>query len=78
VNVAVTEWTVSIVTAQLPIPPHAPPQPVKVDVPSGVAVNVTSVPTLNAAEHVAPQSIPTGDEVTDPSPVPVLVTLRAY
>jgi hypothetical protein len=79
VNVAVTDLAPSIVTTQLPVPLHpAPLQPVKVEVPSGAAVRVTSVPVSNDVEQVAPQSIPTGDEVTAPPPVPVFVRVRAY
>jgi hypothetical protein len=77
VNVAVTDLAALIVTTQLPVPLHAPLQPVKVEVPSGAAVNVTSVPASKSALQVAPQSIPRGEELTDPPPVPVFVTLRA-
>jgi hypothetical protein len=43
VNVAVTAFTASIVTTQLPVPVHAPVQPVNVDPEAGVAVSVTTV-----------------------------------
>ena len=54
---------------------QAPLQPVNVEPASGVAVNVTIVPDVNEAEQVAPQSIPAGELVTDPAPVPVFVTV---
>jgi hypothetical protein len=76
VNVAVTDLAALIVTIQLPVPVHAPLQPVNVDVPSGAAVKVTTVPLSNNAEQVAPQSIPAGDEVTEPPPVPAFVRVR--
>ena len=44
VKVAVTFFTASIVTEQALVPEHAPPQPVKVEVVSGVAVRATTVP----------------------------------
>src|ERR1051325_10456926 len=71
VNVAVTECAASIVTTQSPVPEHpAPDQPAKSELVSGVAVSVTTVPWAKACEHVAPQSIPAGLELTDPVPVP--------
>ena len=78
VNVAVTAFAASIVTMHDPVPVHAPLQPANVEAPSGVAVNVTTVPVSNDALQVAPHVIPAGEEVTDPPPVPVLETLRAY
>ena len=73
-----TDLAASIVTVQVPVPVHAPLQPMKLDVPSGVAVNVTTAPASKDAEQVAPQVIPSGLDVTVPPPVPVLDTLRAY
>jgi len=46
VNVAVTERACVIDTEQLPVPLHAPLQPLKVFPPVGVAVSVTDVPLL--------------------------------
>jgi hypothetical protein len=40
-----------------------------------VAVSVTIVPEANDAEQVAPQSIPAGELVTEPEPVPALLTV---
>ena len=75
VNVAVTDFAVSIVITQGPVPPHAPLQPVKFDVASGLAVSVTSVPKSNDATHNRPQSMPAGVLVTAPPPVPARVTV---
>src|SRR5260370_27968983 len=64
-----------MVTAHVPVPEQLPPlQPAKVEPPAGAAVSVTSVPLLYKAEHVAPQLIPAGLEVTVPLPDPVLLT----
>jgi hypothetical protein len=77
-NPAVTDWAELIVTMQLPVPVHAPPHPVNVDDPLGTTLRVTAVPVSNDAEHVAPQAMPDGVEVTVPPPVPFLATLRTY
>ncbi len=70
VKVAVTFFAVSIVTEQDPIPEHAPPQPVKLDVASGVAVSVTAVPYWNNALQLGPLQLltPGGLEETVPAP----------
>ena len=61
------------VTVQVPVPEQPPPlQPEKVEPAAGVAVRVMAVPLANAAEHVAPQAMPTGLLVTVPLPAPVL------
>jgi len=60
----------------VPVPEQpAPLQPVKVEPAAGVAVSVTTVPSLNDVEHVAPQSIPAGELETEPEPVPDFVTV---
>jgi hypothetical protein len=65
-----------MVTKQVPVPAHpAPDHPLKLDPVPGVAVRVTWLPKAKFAEHVAPQVMPAGDEVTVPDPVPALVTL---
>ena len=59
VNVAVTAVAAVSVTAQVPVPAHAPPlQPAKTDPVAGVAVSVTTVPLTKLAVQVVPQSIP--------------------
>ena len=57
---------------------QAPLQPVNVEPASGVAVTVTAVPDANEAEQVAPQSIPAGELVTVPEPVPAFVTVSEW
>jgi hypothetical protein len=75
-KVAVTEVAAVIVTTQVPVPPQPPPlQPVNVELASGVAVRVTTVPWLKFIEQVAPQLTPGGLLVTVPSPVPPFVTV---
>jgi hypothetical protein len=76
-NVAVTDWSVFIVTVQVPAPEQPPPdQPANAEPESGAAVSVTCVPSLNTLEQVLPQSIPDGELVTAPEPEPFLVTVR--
>src|SRR2546425_1227666 len=76
-NVAVTVVAAVTVPVRAPVPAQpAPLQPVKVDPPAGVAVKITTVPLSYAAEHIAPQSIPAGLEVTLPLPIPVGATVR--
>lgn len=50
-KVAVTEAAEFSVTSQLPVPEHAPLQPLNSDVASGVAASVTVVPGANACEQ---------------------------
>ncbi len=76
VNCAVTVWFPFITTTQAPVPLQAPPQPVKVDPPVGVAVSATVLPVGKFAMHPSPQLIPLGILVTVPVPVPDLVTAR--
>jgi hypothetical protein len=74
-NFAPTACTELMLTVQLPVPEHAPVQPVNVEPVAGVAVKVTAVPLANAAEQVAPQEMPVGALVTVPLPAPVLLTV---
>jgi hypothetical protein len=63
-------------TVQVPVPVQAEPlHPVKTNPAAAVGVRVTAVPLLNELEHVAPQVIPAGFEVTDP-PVALFATER--
>ena len=75
-KVAVTVVAAFSVTVQVPVPEQPPPlQPEKVEPATGAAVKVTAVPLANAAEHVAPQEMPTGLLVTVPEPAPDLPTV---
>jgi len=77
VKVAVTVVAAESVTVQAPVPEHPPPvQPLKVEPPAGAAVSVTAVPLVKLAAQVAPQSMPAGELVTVPLPVPAGVTVR--
>ena len=78
VKVAVTFRAEFMVTAQEPVPEHAPLQPVKLDPVAGMAVSVTVVPIVKSALQVLPQSIPPILEVTVPVPVPAFDTLIGY
>jgi hypothetical protein len=59
VNVAVTARAALIMTVQAPVPVQPLPlQPAKVALPVGTAVNVTVVPLVYEATHVAPHAMP--------------------
>lgn len=74
-NVAVTDLLASIVIWHVPVPLHAPPQPLKDQPESGLAVSVTVVFAANEAEHVPRQLvIPEGLLLTEP--FPEIVTVR--
>jgi hypothetical protein len=77
-NVAVALFAASTVTTHVPVPVHAPLQPLKREPVDGVAVRVTVVPDAIVALQALPQSIPVGEEVTVPLPVPLLVTVRLW
>src|SRR4051812_13050863 len=71
-KVAVT--VAALETWHVPVPLHPPPlHPVKVDPPAGEAVSVTA--WSKSCEHVPPQLMPAGDDVTVPDPVPFLFTV---
>src|SRR5437879_12916257 len=77
VKVAVTVVAAETVTTHDPVPEQPPPlQPLKIEPAAGVAVSVTAVPLVKLAEQVAPQSMPAGELVTVPLPVPAGVTVR--
>jgi hypothetical protein len=67
-KLAVTALSLSKVTVQLPPPLHAPAHPLKTEPASGAAVKVTGVPAGHVKEHADPQSMPAGNDVTEPLP----------
>jgi hypothetical protein len=77
VNVATTDFALSRVTAQVPLPLQAPLQPAKFEFASGVTVSVTRAFAPYASPQSSPQSMPAGMLFTVPLPVPVLLTERA-
>src|SRR5438445_771771 len=77
VKVAVTVVAAEMVTVQVPVPEQPPPvQPAKVEPAAGAAVSVTVVPLAKLAAQVALQSMPAGELVTVPLPVPAGATVR--
>ena len=79
-KVAVKDLLPSIVTWHVvDAPEQSPPdQPVKIEPGSGEAVRVTLVPLATDAVQASPQLIELGDEVTEPLPLPVLLTVSEY
>jgi hypothetical protein len=76
VNVTFTLADDATFTVQVfPFVVSQPLHPVTLDPASAVAVSVNEVGVGTTVVHVLPQSIPAGDEVTLPEPVPSLVTL---
>jgi hypothetical protein len=67
-NLAVTARSEPIDTVQVPVPAQAPDQPTNDDPAAAVAVSLTATAAPKAAEHVDPQLIPPGADVTDPAP----------
>ena len=55
---------------------QSPLQPAKVDPAAGLGIRVTTVPTAKGAEQMAPQLMPTGENVTVPEPAPLFVMVR--
>ena len=73
-NVAVIDrLVVNVIVQDVPETASHPFHPVKSDPPTGAAVSVMTVPGSNGAEHVAPQSIPLGLDVTRPLTPPTTV-----
>src|SRR6187397_1785082 len=68
VNTAVTDRAALILTAQEPVPVHAPVQWSYLEPAAGVAVSVTAVPSSYRAEHVVPQSMPFPPTLPEPLP----------
>lgn len=62
-------------TVQLPVPEHAPDQPLNVALAAGTAVKTTVVPAVNEPTQVLPQLTPAGLLVTVPFPVPLSLTV---
>jgi hypothetical protein len=77
-NVAVTDCALDNVTEHAPVPVHAPLHPPNVLDASGVALKLIEVPLLNCDEHVLPQLIPVGFDVTVPPPVPAFTTVKVF
>jgi hypothetical protein len=76
IKLALTVVAAVIVTLQLPVPEHAPPQPEKVLPAVAASVRVTEVFTGKFAEQEdVEQLIPVGLLVT--VPLPAMVTVRA-
>ena len=76
-NVAVTDSLAFMVTEQVGDRPEQPPlQPAKPELLSGVAVRVTVEAPAKLALHPLPQSIPKGELVIMPAPVPLSLTDR--
>src|SRR5688572_22047142 len=74
VNVAVTDNACDAVTSQTgDVPLHAPPHPVNSELASGSAVSVITAPSSNSNAHVVPQSMPAGEDVMRPLPLPDFV-----
>jgi len=69
-KVAETEALAFNVTAHEPVPLHAPPHPVKLELVAGLAVKVTWLPVVKFALQAVPQSIPEGLLVIVPVPSP--------
>jgi hypothetical protein len=77
VSSAVTARASLIVTWQVPVPEQpAPDQPTKREPVAAVAVKVTASLVEKEAVQASPQSIPPGEEMTWPVPVPDFVTVR--
>ena len=73
---AVTVLVSLMVTVQVAVPEHAPLQPVKVEPVEGAAVRVTIVPGGYDSLQSIPQSIPSGELMIEPLPVPVFETVN--
>jgi hypothetical protein len=73
-KVAVTARAAVMVTEQVPVPLHAPPQPPKLEPAAAEALSVTCVPWARASVQSEPHEMPAGELDTVPVPVPFLVT----
>jgi len=78
VKMAMTYLVEVMATLQVPVPEQsAPLQPAKVEPVAGTAERLTVVLGLKLKAQVVPQSMPAGELVTDPVPVPVMVIIKA-
>src|SRR5436190_14400476 len=70
VKVAVRSWNESIVTVQVPLPRHAPPQPRNSQPGLGLALRLTCATPAKFAKQAPPppQLMPDGELVTMPEP----------
>lgn len=76
-NVAVTAWSLLMVTLQVDVPEQPPPdQPANTEPALGVAERVTVDPSSKPWEQAAPQSMPAGRLLTLPEPDPESVTVN--
>jgi hypothetical protein len=75
-NVAVTSASDVSFSEHKEEPEHAPDQLLNAHPWSARASSVTDVPSANCAEHLAPQSIPSGAETTRPDPWTATRTAR--
>ncbi len=74
-NVAVMAASPSRWTVQAPVPVQAPVHPLNVEPLPGAAVSETAVPEGNDALQALPQSMPTGADMTRPTPLPAGMTV---
>ena len=65
-------------TEQGPLPEQSPPQTAKVEPPDATGMSVTICAAGKVYVQVAPQSMPAGELVTVPVPVPDLATVNEY
>jgi hypothetical protein len=78
-KLAVTLIADATVRVQVLIPAqYAEIQPANADPADGTAVRVTTVPLSYFDEQVTPQSMPVGELVTVPLPVPAMATVTVY
>jgi hypothetical protein len=76
VKVAVTDRPVFIVTVQVPVPLHPPPdQPPKLEPDAGDAVSVTAAPDGKLCEQTVGQAIPPPEMWPEPAPAKVTVSV---
>lgn len=76
-NVAMTFWIAFILTSQFgEVPEHAPLHPANVEGAAGAAVNLIVASKAKSKKQVEPQSMPGGELVIVPLPVPALLTVN--